>query len=727
MTSGNRVPYVAVLFLAVLLLAAGTVSPGAASQKSQTPSSNENARETKTPVDGKVQEPDAARPNVVLITIDTLRADHVGCYGAQNVKTPTLDSLARDGVVFERAIAQVPLTWPSHAVILTGTYPFQNGAQDFTRPSLSPKVRSVAQAFQQAGFATGAVVSSFVLDRSWRLNPGFDFYDDSLSSSSAKLQKTDSGGMVARRAAESVPRAIAWLKRTQPRPFFLWLHLYDPHRPYDPPEPYRTEYKGHLYDGEIAYVDHELGALISWLKENRLYDSSLIVMLSDHGESLGEHGETEHGFFLYNATVHVPLIVKPPAGSGIAPGRSSEVVETAAVAPTLLKLAGIQDDIQKDFQAPALLSANSGRDPAYSETTYPFSLFGWSPLHGLQNERYHFIETPKPELYDLVSDPGETKNIADEKPAVVGVMREKLQKLLEKHPFEEPAGGTGSLTPEAQEKLRALGYFGFRAPVSPEALKHGLADPKDKLWEFNTIMKSEDAFQQKRGDEGEALLLQVQKKDPNIALVAFLLGETALRQKNWDRAARQLQRCLELNPEFDSAMTALARALAPLGRTSEAKAWLKKALEINPQNYTAWYLMGLFEPEDSAAAQKDYEKAIAIQPGFMPAQRELGMALLHRREYASAAVHLEKAVALERGDAQLHNYLGMCYVKTQRAVQAVKEHQRAIELDPNLAEAHMNLAFDYQQLGKLPAAKAEYDEACRLNRQLCQGAPAQRK
>ena len=383
--------------------------------------------------------------------------------------------------------------------------------------------------------------------------------------------------------------------------------------------------------------------------------------------------------------------------------------------------------MQKEFQAPALLGADSGKDPAYSETTYPFSLFGWSPLHGLQNEHYHFIEAPKPELYDLASDPGETKNIADEKPAVVGVLQEKLQKLLGRSPFQETAGGKSTLTPDAQEKLRALGYFGFHAPVSPEALKHGLADPKDKLWEFNTIMKSEEAFQKNRGDEGESLLLQAQKKDPNIALVAFLLGEMALRQKNWDRAAHQLQRCLELNPEFDSAMTALARALFPLGRTGEAKTWLKKALEINPQNYTAWYLMGVFEPEDSAAAQADYKKAIAIQPGFLPAQRELGMALLHQKEYAAAAPHLEKAVALEPRDALLHNYLGMCYAKTQRAGQAVKEHQHAIELDPNLADAHMNLAYDYQQLGRMPEAKAEMDEACRLDPSMCQRIRSQQK
>jgi len=191
-----------------------------------------------------------SHPNVILITVDTLRADHVGCYGAQNVKTPTLDGLAHDGVLFERAISQVPLTWPSHAVILTGTYPFQNGVQDFTGQPLAPQFRSVAQAFQKAGYATGAVISAFVLDRSWGLARGFDFYDDAFSAETFEKKDT---GLVDRRAGESVTHAIAWLKRTPRRPFFLWLHLYDPHSPYDPPEPYRSEYHDHLYDGEIAF------------------------------------------------------------------------------------------------------------------------------------------------------------------------------------------------------------------------------------------------------------------------------------------------------------------------------------------------------------------------------------------------------------------------------------------------------------------------------------------
>jgi arylsulfatase A-like enzyme/Flp pilus assembly protein TadD len=690
-------------------------------------------------VQSKTMKP-VTKPSVILITIDTLRADHVGCYGAQMemVKTPTLDALAHDGVVFERAISQVPLTWPSHAVILTGTYPFQNGVQDFTGQPLAQQFRTVSQAFQQAGYATGAVVSAFVLDRSWGLGRGFDFYDDAFSAET--FAKKDIG-LVDRRAGESVAHAIAWLNKTPRRPFFLWLHLYDPHSPYDPPEPYRSEYRSHLYDGEVAYADHELGKLMSWLKQNHLYDSSLIVALSDHGESLGEHGEDEHGFFVYNATVHVPLIikppVKPPAGSRITPGRRREPVETTAVAPTLLQLAGVKDStdsIYMQFQSHALLGLSSeglaknaagnprAQDPAYSETFYPFSSFGWSPLHALESERFHFIESPQPELYDLDADPGETSNIAAQQPATVAVLREKMQALLAHNPFTRQDAGAGNLSPDAQEKLRALGYFGFRAAVSPEALKQGLADPKDKLWEFNSILKATDAFQRAEDDQAEALLNDVQQRDPQIYVIPFLLGESALRRQNWERAAAQLQRCLELNPNFDNAMTGLAQALAKLSRADEAKGWLQKALQSNPENYRAWYQMGLLDAKiktDPALALSFYQKAIAIQPNFSPGQRELGMALYQQKDYAGAATHLEKAIALGLEDARLHNFVGICYSQTNRMSKAVTEHQRAIALDPNLAEAHLNLGYDYQHVGKLSEARAEYATACKLEEKFC--------
>lgn len=673
--------------------------------------------------------PHATKPSVILITIDTLRADHLGCYGSQTVKTPTLDALAHDGILFERAISQVPLTWPSHAVILTGTYPFQNGVQDFTGQPLAPRFRSVAQAFQQSGYATGAVVSAFVLDRSWGLARGFDFYDDAFSA--VTFEKKDAG-LVDRRAGESVAHAIAWLKKTPRRPFFLWLHLYDPHSPYDPPEPYRSEYRGHLYDGEIAYADHQLGSLMAWLKLNHLYDSSLIIALSDHGESLGEHGEDEHGFFVYNSTVHVPLIVKPPAGSGIASGRRPEPVETAAVAPTLLQLAGWKDaadPIQRQFQSQPLFASKAPGtaatgNPAYSETFYPFSSFAWSPLHALESERFHFIQSPRAELYDLESDPAETKNLAAQQPATAAVLQEKMQALLAKNPFAPPQAGAGNLSPDAQEKLRALGYFGFRAAVSPDALKQGLADPKDKLWEFNSILKAQDAFQLKEDDRAEALLAEVQQKDPQIYVIPFLLGESALRRQNWEAAAKQLQRCLDLNPNFDNAMTGLARALAKLGRAAEARTWLHKALQSNPQNYRAWYQAGLLDSDNPAAAQTAYEKTVSIQPNFSAGQRELGLLLFQQAKFAAAAPHLEKAIDLGIEDARLHNFLGISYNRTNRTAKAVREFQRALELDPNLAEAHLNLAFARQLLHQAKAAHQEYATACKLDPAFCKYVPA---
>ncbi|MGA8314141.1 MAG: sulfatase-like hydrolase/transferase [Terriglobales bacterium] len=675
--------------------------------------------------------PRQAKPNVILITIDTVRADHVGCYGATNVRTPTLDALAHDGIVFERAISQVPLTWPSHAAILTGTYPFQNGVQDFTGQPLDPRFRSVAQVFKQQGYATGAVVSAFVLDRSWGLSRGFDFYDDAFAPET--FQQKDIG-LVDRKAGESVTRALKWLnaggeQKAQRRPFFFWLHLYDPHSPYDPPEPFRTQYRGHLYDGEIAYADHELGRLMAWLKQDHIYDHTLIVVLSDHGESLGDHGEKEHGFFVYNSTVHIPLIVKPPAGSGFRPGRVTRPVETTAVAPTLLGLAGMKVATEKQFQSPALLGGNAGNedagneDSAYSESFYSFSSFGWSPLHALQTTRYHYIEAPVPELYDLLADPEEKNNLAPQQTATVAVLEDKLQSLLRQNPFKPAEGGSG-LSPDALEKLRALGYVAYRSPVSPEALVAGLPDPKSKLWEFNAILEAGDAFHAGHFSGGAALLGRVQEKDPQMYIVPFMLGEGAAREQRWEEAAAAFQKCLQLNPNFDQAMTGLSRVLVFLGKDDEAAQWARNALKVNPANYRAWYQLGLIESKtDKNAATADYQKAVSIQGSFAPLRRDLGLLYFQQGNYAEAADQLAKAAELGVNDAPLYNFLGISYVHTNRLDKAVETYKKAIKLDPKLAEAYLNLGYAYQRLNQSRAAQEEYATACRLEARFCQLAP----
>ena len=658
-------------------------------------------------------------PNVVLITIDTVRADHVGCYGATKVKTPTLDGLARDGIVFERAISQVPLTWPSHAAILTGTYPFQNGVQDFTGQPLDPRFRSVAQIFKQQGYTTGAVVSAFVLDRSWGLARGFDYYDDAFSAEAFRHKDI---GLVDRKAGESVTRAISWLLKTPRRPFFFWLHLYDPHSPYDPPEPFRSLYKGHLYDGEIAYADHELGRLIGWLKQNQLYDRTAIVLLSDHGESLGDHGEKEHGFFVYNSTVHIPLIVKPPTGSGFRPGRVARPVETVAVAPTLTRLAGMKNEIQKQFSSPGLLSDSAENDTAsYSESFYSFSSFGWSPLHALQTSRYHYIEAPTPELYDVIADPQEKNNLASQQTATVAVLEDKLQSLLQHNPFKLAGSGNSGLSPEALEKLRALGYVAYRSPVSPEALAAGLPDPKSKLWEFNAILDAGDAFHAGDFPTGEALLARVQEKDPQMSAVPYMLGEAALRQQKWDQAAAELQKSLELDSNFDQAMTALARALHEKGDDAGARQWLEKALQRNSQNFRAWYELGWLQARtgNNQDAQAAYEKVLAIQPNFALAQRDLGLIYFDRKDYQHATPYLLQATQLGLKEARVFNFLGICYDRTGRLSRAVQSYRQALWLDANLAEVHLNLGYAYEQLNRKSLAAQEYGKTCRLSVDLC--------
>ena len=658
-------------------------------------------------------------PNVVLITIDTVRADHLGCYGYTAIQTPTLDALAHDGVVFDRAISQVPLTWPSHAAILTGTYPFQNGVQDFTGQPLAPQFQSVAQVFRRHGYSTGAVISAFVLDRSWGLARGFDFYDDAFSAET--FQKKDIG-LVDRRAEESVTHAIQWLRKTPHRPFFFWLHLYDPHSPYDPPEPFHTEYHDHLYDGEIAYADHELGRLVTWLKQNQLYDRTLIAMLSDHGESLGDHGEHEHGFFVYNSTVHVPLIVKPPAGSGIRPGRVPRPVETVAVAPALLQFAGVKDAIEKQFQSHGLFGPEAEKeDASYSETFYPFSSFGWSPLHALETGRYHYIDAPRAELYDLATDPEEKNNLASGQTATVAVLKDKITSLLRERPFTHTSDAKATVSPDAAEKLRALGYVSYRSAVSADALAKGLSDPKDKLWEFNSILEAGDAFAVNDFATGRERLAKVREKDPQMYIVPYMLGEAAIREQKWEEASSELKKCLELNPTFDQAMVGLGRALINQGDAGEAKSWVNKALEYNSQNYRAWYELGYIQSKsDQAAAATSYEMAIGIQPNFAPVRRSLGMLEYEQKNYAAAAIQLNKAVELGLDkDAQLFNFLGISYSLTRRLPEAVESYQRALKIDPNLAEGHLNLGLAYEQMGRTSLASTEYKQACSLNPEYC--------
>jgi len=503
--------------------------------------------------------------------------------------------------------------------------------------------------------------------------------------------------------------------------------LYDPHSPYDPPEPFRSQYRGRQYDGEVAYVDSQLGRLFRRLKQTSRYDNSLIVLLSDHGESLGEHGEKEHGFFLYRSTTHVPLIVKLPAGKRVSENdkRITRPVETIAVAPTIVELLAVKDPIQEQFQTGSLFAQQPGRLTAYAETFYPFSSFGWSPLHSVETGRFKYVEAPQPELYDLSADPAEQTNIASQQPAMLAELQAELKRRLAlAGKFEATAQGS-QLSPETTEKLRSLGYFAYKTPVSAEALAKGLPDPKVKLENFNAILEAGDAFHSGDFARGEALSAKVQQQEPQLYLIPFMLGEAKAKQQDWPAAQAQFERALSLNPSFDQAMTALARALRLQNKNAGARELLEKALQENPNNFRAWYELGRTEAVvNPSAAVAAFEKTIAIQPNFSFARRDLGMLHFQQKNYQAAAKQLREASRLGISDPELWNFLGICYSRMNQLSAAVQSYKRALALNPELAEAHLNLAFAYERLKKAPAAAKEYQAACRLESRLCRSAGA---
>src|SRR5216683_1085976 len=356
-------------------------------------------------------------PNVVVITIDTLRADHLGCYGYKQIRTPNIDALAADATRFERAYTAVPVTLPSHTVMFTGTYPMLSGMHDFAANKLNPTQPTLASVLKEHGYATAAVIGSAVLDSRFGLNRGFDFYYDHFDFNrlqESNLEEMERPGNVV------ADLALDWLGKNYHSKFFLWMHLYDPHFPYRPPAPFSEQYKDRPYDGEIAFADAQVGRLIAFLKAKDLYRNTLIVLSGDHGESLGEHGEKTHGFFIYNATLHIPVIIHLPQTTSSLKTISG-VVSLVDLTPTVLQT--LKVDLPAQVQGRSLLPLMTAKTEeesrsVYAETFLPRLHFNWSELRSVETEKYQFIEAPKPELYDLSRDPGETQNLYAEKKAV---------------------------------------------------------------------------------------------------------------------------------------------------------------------------------------------------------------------------------------------------------------------------------------------------------------------
>ena len=627
-------------------------------------------------------------PNVIVITIDTLRADHLGCYGYKQIKTPNIDALAADGARFERAYTSVPVTLPSHSVIFTGTYPMYSGMHDFAANKLNATQPTLAGVLKDQGYTTGAVIAAAVLDSRFGLNRGFDFYYDHFDFN--RLLETNLDEME-RPGNEVADVTLDWLSKNYQKKFFLWMHLYDPHYPYRPPSPYSEEYKDRPYDGEIAFADAQVGRLIQFLKDKDLYENTLIVLSGDHGESLGEHGEKTHGFFIYNATLHVPLIFHLPEQH--LPGQPAartvpDIVNLADLMPTILQV--VKVDVPPQAQGrnllPLMIAKPDELRGLYAETFLPRLHFNWSELRGVETDNYHFIDAPKPELYDLKKDPGETQNIIATKKAVAEELRAKLAAIIRQYSAGQELAEKTGLDPALMERLKSLGYAGFSGGGNdnPTITDRTLPDPKDRVQTFELISDAMEESQHANYADSTAKLTAALKTDPDSVPVHYLLGLNYYRMRQFPQSIEHLQKVMQLSPEYALAAFQLGLAYSRVGDFDQAITTLKRTLELDSTNFAAAYNLGAayvkkqMFPESVAA----FRQSIAINPEYAEGHLGLGQILLYQGNIDEALTNLRQAAQLEPENPGMHMALAKALEAKGLNDEAQEEMQKAQQARP---------------------------------------------
>jgi arylsulfatase A-like enzyme len=505
--------------------------------------------------------PSAGRPNVLLITIDTLRGDRLGCYGDRDAVTPVLDALAAGGVRFPDAVAHVPLTLPSHATILTGVTPLKHGVRDNAGFVLGPSLRTLAEQFGAGGYETAAFVSGFPVHRRFGLARGFETYDDRFPQGGDPARPP----YVERRADQTMAAATAWLARRSGedrRPFFIWLHLFDPHAPYDPPEPYRSRFSARPYDGEVAFTDAQIGILLDQLARADLRDQTLILATSDHGEGLGEHGEPTHGLFIYDSTIRVPLIV---SGPGVPKGRTvGSLARGIDIAPTLLDLAHVAALTEAEGRSlqPAWTGPALAEEPAYIESLFGRLSFGWAPLYGWRDRQLMFIDAPRPELYDVQADPGQLHDLSKTRTADAG----RYRRIIEAAVSGAPAAQPGPTSHEARDRLRSLGYTGGAGSITNPSLR----DPKDSA---ALAVRIENAMAAERADPRKAIeeFVLLLKEDPSNPLARRHLAVALTAERRFPDALAQLKQLVAAGDTSTETLIFIGDCYRLSGRNEEAR------------------------------------------------------------------------------------------------------------------------------------------------------------
>jgi arylsulfatase A-like enzyme/Tfp pilus assembly protein PilF len=612
----------------------------------------------------------ADRPSVLLVTLDTTRADRMGFLGSPRGVTPQLDLLAKESVVFERAYAQAPITTVSHATVLSGTFPQFHKVNDFGVP-LPAALPYLPALLKAEGYRTAAFVGSLILDPRNGLAPGFDrgfeVYDAGFKVRRGKESRYDT---MERRAGEVVSRALAWLAANANggAPFLLWVHLYDAHDPYDPPEPWKSRFAKAPYDGEIAYVDAMVGKLVAGLRAAQQLERTAVLVLADHGESLGEHGESTHGAFLYDSTLHVPLLIRLP-GHRHAGRRVAARVSLVDLLPTVLEITALdaQPAAQGQSLLPLLTAAKAADRASYAETDYPKRAFGWSSLAAWRIEKFLFVKAPRRELYEIATDPSSARNLALEQGEVANRIQEQMEAFRAKTGGSVVASPETTLDPALLERLAALGYVsGAGSPVASPATS-GI-DPKDRIGVANTLHEAIVSVEGGEFARAATLLGKVVASDPQIQMAQLQLGLARARQRQF------------------------ADALAPL----------RKAIEMQPDNPVAHYEMGLclFETGDWKTSAGHFEIVVSRMPKFADARFSLGSVYARIDRVPEAMKELRAALDLEPQHYRANLLLGRLLTLLGQPAAGLPHLERAASKEPDSSEAQAFLGDAYDRLGR---------------------------
>lgn len=669
-----------------------------------------------------------AKPNVILFTLDTTRADHIACYGYPGVKTPNLDALAGRGVLFEQAATSSPLTLPAHCSIMTGMYPTYHGVRVNGNTALSEEQTTIAEVFSARGYRCGAFIGAFVLDGRWGLEQGFQQYDDQFDLQ--KYRHIDLGA-VQIPGNEVMDRALAWLDGEKASPFFAWIHLYDPHAPYEPPEPYFSEYSRRglvgQYDGEIAFMDEQIGRCVAWLEKNGLSKNTILVLIGDHGEGLGSHGEGTHGYFIYDYAAHVPFIITTPL-QGLRGVRVPSQVRGVDVFPTILGLVGIEGraGVHGRSLLPLMFKPKTRDEaPAFGESMAPNIQFGWSPLQFLRTAQYKYIDAPKAELYDIRQDADEQANLFGDRPEIARRMKAELDRLIAETSKGAPLPQAANLDRETVERLAALGYIG--APVSAKKASAGapraLADPKDKLPVFVSIQQAGELIIKDQYAQAAENLEAALRDEPTIPQALLQLATCYTEMGRTEEAKAKLDSVLKDDPENIQALISLANILLREGKKEDVLALCKHTLAVDERNVQAYMLMGEVYMSDNnhIEALPYLEKAVEIQPKLTRNRLNLAASLVGVKQYARAETMLKEIIVENPKSPRARYNLGLLYEEEGRLEEARTAYAEEVSAFPREFQARFNLGKVLLRLGDMVGYMENMREVVKVAPQQAEG------